>query len=124
MAEYLISSGISSCMTFSSAQAVVFSGGTASDTTLERNGKIYVRNSGTAIDTTVNGSGYLEVSRGGILNGAIVSGNVSALNGVVIRDAVIGEDSIITASSGAVIWNTQVNEYGLLELKKGAIHRG
>jgi len=108
-------------LNLSNAFATVHSGTTATDTTLNFNGRLYVSSGGTADNTIVNSSGYFDVYSGGTANNTTVNswGYLYVSNGGTANNITVNTLGYLIVSSGGMANSTTVNRYGYLYITNG-----
>ena len=101
----------------------VFDGKRYADTTLDFNGWLYI-SGGTATGTTVNGMGKLFVSSGGTATGTTVNdvGLVMVEPGAVVTGATVNDGGRIYIQSGASYNDVTVNSGGSVALSGSIAH--
>ena len=109
--RYDVSSGItSSGITLNDDSMYVYSGGTATATTVNWRGYLYVSSGGTATSTTVNSNGLMLVSSGGTATATTVnsSGDLYVYDGGTATSTTVNGGGRLSVSSGGIVNNATI----------------
>nr|MBD0800285.1 autotransporter outer membrane beta-barrel domain-containing protein [Citrobacter sp. C6_1] len=104
----------------------IFSGGTASDTTIDGGGTQIIYDGGTASGTIINNNGEQQVHAGGTASGTIINSNgeQNIYDGGTASDTTIDEGGTQRIYDGGTASDTTINEWGVQNIYDGGTASG